>query len=233
MSSRRGSIGGSILRDSSSRYNSSISSSSRRRQSFGGGGGGGDNELSTTPHKPRGLLDSSSSVLSGLRDEPSARTTRSTSLPRRESFGGDNLRSETPVKDRRAMLAAWRVAKTGNREPNETDVDTTKKRNRGYEAPPLPPTDYHQSRKQQKVQQHMHLDGGDEPLPLSQNSAVSQSIQYYDDETTGDFSRAGSSLLSARTPSSRRRGLLGAARRKSFAPRSMVQPAEGMCSKSQ
>jgi hypothetical protein len=125
MSSRRSLGGGarSVLKDSSSRYNSLASG---RRQSFGGGADG-----ETTPQKPRrGLLDTA-----GFRDGslPSS-ASRSASAPRHQALDGDALRSETPIRDRRAMLAAWRQARAGQR-GEDTE---TKKRTRG--DPPLPPS---------------------------------------------------------------------------------------------
>jgi hypothetical protein len=205
---RRMSLGGAsrnVLRDSSSRYNSSLASS------LGGEDG--------TPQKARrGLLD-----MSGISDGPSTRG-RTSSVGRRQSLGGggDALRSETPSKSsRREMLAAWRQSRKGGGDDTEN-----KKRIRGNDAPPLPPSfntsstpasDHgtNHSRKHPRVE-------NEEPPTLSQNSAASPSIHYCDDESASEVSRGGISMPSARTPLVRA-GRLGSARRRTLLGRSTIQ----------
>jgi hypothetical protein len=205
---RRMSLGGAarnVLRDSSSRYNSSLASS------FGGEDG--------TPQKTRqGLLDTS-----GISDGPSTRG-RASSVGRRQTLGGgsDALKSETPSKSsRREMLAAWRQSRKGGGDDTEN-----KKRIRGNDGPPLPPSfntsstpasehGTYQSRKHQRVE-------NEEPLSLSQNSALSPSIHYYDDESASEVSRGGISMASARAPLVRV-GRLGSARRRTLLGRSTIQ----------
>ena len=230
MSSRL-SLGGndsrSVLRDASSRYNSSLSSASRRLKVSSPGGRDGEE----TPQKThRGVLDSYD-FRSSLLGDASSRT-RSASAPRRQSFGGDALalRSETPQKDRRAMLEKWRQARAAGNRGQDTE---NKKRSRGADTPPLPPGMYtntpssssaeanaYQSRKFQKVQQE-----ADDTL--SQISGFNQSINYFDDESGSDMGRSGGSRLIARTPSRSRRGLGGPARRKSVMPGTILQAPEG------
>ena len=206
---RRMSLGGAsrnVLRDSSSRYNSSLASS------LGGEDG--------TPQKTRrGLLD-----MSGISDGPSTRG-RASSVGRRQTLGSgsDALGSETPSKSsRREMLAAWRQSRKGGGDDTEN-----KKRIRGNDAPPLPPSfntsstpasehgGTYQSRKHQRVE-------NEEPLSLSQNSAPSPSIHYYDDESASEASRGGISMPSARSPLVRA-GRLGSARRRTLLGRSTIQ----------
>lgn len=183
MSSRRASLGGGALRECSSRYNSLAG---RRRQSFAPVA---NDDIS--PQKPRrGLLDTT-----GL-----------------SSTRGDGLRSETPIRDRHAMLQAWRQARAGNR---GEEVDT-KKRTRA--DPPLPPSAaYTPSRKIQRTQGFSQ--DSDELVQPSQNSTPS--IAFYDDESE-NTSRGGTTLLSARTPLSRR-AKLGSARRHSLMGRSVAR----------
>jgi hypothetical protein len=215
MASRRslgGALGGGALRDGASRSNSVAGG--RRRQSFGGGA----KPEETTPQKQRlGLLDSS------FRDGTLGSSgSRAASAPRRQSFGGDALRGETPIRDRRAMLQAWRVARTGqNGEENET-----KKRARN--DPPLPPSsaftpnskDRGYSRKLPRSTHGLSQDNDD--YSRSQNS---QSMNYYDDDSDNG-GRAGGSLLSSRTPLGRR-GKLGSARRQTMSGRKILQSTEG------
>jgi hypothetical protein len=216
-----------VLGDGASRYNSSLSLSARRRQSFGG------REEDETPQKSHTSILETYEVRGGGFLGDSAPRRRSVSAPRRQTM--DAQQSETPQKDRRAMLAAWRQARaTGNPDGGEN-----KKRTRGLDTPPLPPSAYASAgtpssatadlssytvRKQRKVQQEM-----DDTISLSHASAGCQStIQYYDGDSASD-DRAGGSLLTSRTPSGKRRGLGAAARRKSSAlpPRSVVNAAEG------
>lgn len=218
----------SVLGDGASRHNSSLSLSARRRQSFGG------REEDGTPQKSHtSVLDTYEVRGSGGLLGDSASRRRSVSAPRRQTL--DAQQSETPQKDRRAMLTAWRQARaTGNPDGGEN-----KKRTRGLDTPPLPPSAYASAgtpssatadftsytiRKQRKVQQEL-----EDTISLSHASVGAQStIQYYDGDSASD-DRAGGSLLTSRTPSGKRRGLGAAARRKSSAmpPRSVVNAAEG------
>lgn len=188
------------LRDGSSRFNSIGRS---RRQSIGIGGLKGD---ATTPQKERrGLIDSS-----GLRENAfSSSLGRSSSVPRRQSLGGDSFRSGTPVKDRRAMLEAWRQARAGNRAPEEAE---NKKRVRN--DPPLPPSSSGSftpgSRKIARTN-NIHNE---------QETIGSSTIAFYDDEE--EHLSRGSSLLSSRT-SMAPRGKLGSARRHSLLGRNIPQ----------
>jgi hypothetical protein len=121
--------------------------------------------------------------------------------------GGDALRGETPIKDRRAMLEAWRKARRGG--------EDTEPKKRTRADPPLPPTN---SRKIQRTHASNSQDSEDQQISLSQNSSASYSINYYDDET--ENSRAGNSILSSKTPRGRR-VKLGSARRKSLMGRNI------------
>jgi hypothetical protein len=192
------------LRDGSSRYNSL---SARRRQSLGGGLA---KESDTTPQtSQRSLLDSygsrenlhgSSANLAG-------------SAPRRQSLGGDALRGETPIRDRRAMLEAWRQARAENRDHEDVDL---KKRCRT--DPPLPPSNAFTPNRRKVRRTH---DFSQESEGFSQHSSrVDQTLQYYDDETENQS--RGSSLLTSRTPISGR-GKLGSARRHSLLGRNIGQ----------
>lgn len=134
--------------------------------------------------------------------------------PRRQSLGGGALRGETPLRDRRAMLEAWRQARVENR--GHEDVDT-KKRSRA-EPPPLPPSTAFTPSGRKVQRTH---DYSQESERLSQHSSGwDQTIQYYDDEA--DNQSRGSSLLTSRTPISRR-GKLGSARRHSLMGRNIGQ----------
>lgn len=161
--------------------------------------------------------------MSGISDGPSTRG-RASSVGRRQTLcsgGGD----ETPSKSsRREMLAAWRQSRKGGGDDTEN-----KKRIRGHDAPPLPPSfntsstttpapenGAYQSRKHQRVVEN------EEPLSLSQNSAPSPSIHYYDDESASEVSRGGISMNTARTPKLRA-GKLGSARRRTFLGKSTIQ----------
>lgn len=192
------------FRDGSSRFNSY---NSRRRQSLGGGNS--DGEMTPQKHR-RGVLDSS-----GFRDGALSSSSRASSAPRR-SLGGDSLRSETPIKDRRAMLAAWRQARAATQQGGEDNEN----RKRTRADPLLPPT---ASRKIPRANTFSQ-DSEDQHAPLSQNSTASYSVQYYDDES--ENSRAGSSLLSVRTPRGRR-GKLGSARRHTLMGRNVVNNNDG------
>ena len=202
----RRSLGGLALRDGASRHNSLAR---RRRQSFGGD----TKDEETTPQKPRrGLLDSTF----GDGHRPS-------SVSRRQSFGGDALRSETPIRDRRAMLEAWRQARAGQ----NTDDNETKKRVRN--DPPLPPsmafTPNGKDRGYSRKVQRTHgggLSQESDGYSISQNT---QSANNYD-EGSEMMSRSGASLLTSHTPLSRR-SKLGSARRKSMSGRKILQTFEG------
>jgi hypothetical protein len=200
MSSLGGGTPRGALQDGSSRYNTF---KSRRRQSFGGASDG-----ETTPIKSRrGLLDSAT-----FRDgSVQSVSIRASSVPRR-SLGGDALQSETPIRDRRAMLENWRKARAGRHHGG--DDAEHRKRTRG--DPLLPPSS------SRKIQRNSSQENED--MPLSQNSNASHAIQFYDDES--ENSRAGNSLLSVRTPRSRR-GKLGSARRHSLMGRNVINNAEG------
>lgn len=164
----------------------------------------------TTPQKERrGLIDSSA-----FRDSAfSSSSVRSSSVPRRQSLGGDSLRSGTPVRDRRAMLEAWRQARAGNR---GTEEDETKKRVRN--DPPLPPSGAggftSVSRKLARTNSHN----------TEHETIGSGSIAFYDDEA--ESASRGSTFLSSRA-SMGRRGKLGSARRHTLLGRN-VAPHEEM-----
>ncbi len=186
------------LRDSASRHNIIAS---HRRQSFGGQ----VKESETTPQKSqKSLLDSSVFREGSL----SSSSTRAISAPRRQSLGGDALRGETPIRDRRAMLEAWRQARAGNSTNEEVE---TKKRIRN--DPPLPPsnafTPIH--RKLQRINNYSQE---------SETPSQSSIVQSHDEEFENQ-SRTGS-LLSSRTPRERR-GKLGSARRHSLVGRNVGQ----------
>lgn len=187
------------LRDSSARFNSLAAN---RRQSMGGQG----KDSETTPRKSHtSLLEST-----GFREGSlSSSSIRAVSAPRRQSIGGDALRGETPIRDRRAMLEAWRQARAGNRGNEEVD---NKKRARN--DPPLPPSNAFTPVPKKLQRANNYSQESETP---SQNS----SIPFYDDENE-QHSRA-SSLLTSRTPMGRR-GKLGSARRHSLLGRNVVHP---------
>jgi hypothetical protein len=192
------------LRDGSARYNSL---SARRRQSLGSGLSKGSD---TTPQKSQGsLLDAY-----GSRENLHGSSANSAgSAPRRQSFGGDALRGETPTRDRRAMLEAWRQARVGNRDQEDVDV---KKRCRT--DPPLPPSNSFTPNRRKVQRTH---DYSQENEGFSQQSnRGNQTLQYYDDEA--ESQSRGSSLLTSRTPIGRR-GKLGSARRHSLLGRNIGQ----------
>ena len=223
MSSRRNrmSLGGGALRrgagtpllDSSSRFNSRSGNAS-------------DDDYSSTPHK------SSAS--------PYATRQRSSSVSRRESFGGDGLLSRsnyapsssttsgTPVRDRRAMLAQWRqsrAAATGNGgAPAPADdafsaVDT-RKRYRG--DPPLPPTSKQHRSTASTTHSHYAHSHSQETSHYSNGGT----IEYYDDDMDSRTNGYGAatSVRSVRTPSSSRRTTMGSALRKTpLLGRSVIQ----------
>mmetsp|Transcript_6264 Transcript_6264/g.15510 ORF Transcript_6264/g.15510 Transcript_6264/m.15510 type:complete len:905 (+) Transcript_6264:130-2844(+) len=202
MSSRRSrmSLGGGALRrgvlDGSSRYN--IRSS-----------GESDDDYNTTP----------------LKSYNSDRQ-RSSSVSRRQSFGGNGILSRSnygsgsggaQLVDRRAMLEKWRQSRNGGATATTSDdadancelaSNENRKRNRG--DPPLPPVSKQHRSASSNHSYYSH--------PYSQQNSFSQggSSQYSDDEIESRTSGFGatSSILSGRTPSSKRRTTMGSARRK-------------------
>ena len=191
------------LRDGSALYNSL---SSKRRKSLGSGM---KVESDSSPQKDqRSLLDSYCSrenLLTASR-EPAK------SGARRQSFGGDAFRGETPIRDRRAMLEAWRQARA---EKSHDNLDT-KKRSRA--DPPLPPTNGF-TPKHRKF--HRTQDSSQESGVLSQlSTGTDQTLHHYDDEAENQS--RGSSLVISRTPINRW-GHLGSARRHSLLGRNIGQ----------
>jgi len=220
------SLGGGALRkgpllDSSSRYNSRSSSAES------------DDEYQKSPKK---------SYASGRQ------RSRSSSVSRRQSFGGDGLLSRSnyvasssssnngssgaPIADRRAMLERWRQSRSGGASAGDAGAhaDTgaagdnssveTRKRHRG--DPPLPPAS-----KQHRSTPTTH--GYYSQSYSQENSHYSTgggSIEYADDDyesRTGGYG-ATASVRSGRTPSSSRRSTMGSARRKTpLLGRSVVQ----------
>ncbi|KAG7338295.1 kinesin motor domain containing protein [Nitzschia inconspicua] len=175
-----------------------------------------------TPQKSIDLDDGSAngSCASSIR--------RSSSVPRRQSFGGSGLLSrnnsatnlkstETPIRDRRAMLEAWRKAKGGETVcVNGEDAASveTRKRTRG-DPPPLPP-----SSKQHRTtlsQDQTSTEGSHSLYPNyrpteghSQTPARSyHTIDYIENDGENRVP------FTVRTPS-RFRGTMGSARRKSL-----------------
>jgi len=214
MSSRRSrmSLGGGALRrggaplvDNSSHLNVRSSALS-------------DDEYHTTPRKSSRLQDS---------------RLRSSSVSRRQSFGGDGLlsrsnqlttsaKSATPKRDRRAMLEKWRQSRgdedstpapRGVPPPGDTSSVENRKRTRG--DPPLPPS----SKTHRSVtsahslyppshppsQEIQHYDGRNHDYHSQKKQTT---IEYYDDDdmesTRPDGHGTTTSILSARTPSSSR-----------------------------
>ena len=179
------------LRDSSSRHNSLAG---RRRQSIGGPLLPKNGEVTTPQKAERSLLESTTAAYSS-----SSAVGRGSYASRRQSFGGDSPAGETPIRDRRAMLEAWRQARQGNgsnEQPAEVD---TKKRPRN--DPPLPPS-HSMTPSGRKLQRTQY----------SQEEAFSHSsgMAFYEDDVENQSQ--GSSLLTSRTPIGKRRGL-GSARR--------------------
>lgn len=195
--------GGTPLLDSSSRFNSRSGNES-------------DDENQTTPNK------SASKYGSNRR--------RSSSAPRRQSFGGDgllsrsnftsNTTSETPIRDRRAMLEKWRQSRAGaTSAPSDAsgagDVSSVDTRKRLRGDPPLPP-----SSKQHRSMAHSHYSHSQETSHYSTGGT----IEYYDDDMESRGTGYVASVLSGRTPSSSRRTTMGSARRKTpLLGRSVIQ----------
>jgi hypothetical protein len=238
-SSRRMSLGTGaqrrVLGEGSSRFNTRYGSSNLLSSAV-------DNEMNT-PQKS--LYDGSNgglgldleSITDGGENASVSSTRRSSSVPRRQSFGGEGLLSahrqhingnnsgETPVRDRRAMLQAWRQAREGD----SSSIDATRKRTaRG--DPLLPPSSKHPkvtmpsgSSNVGATLPHEHRYTG---LEQMENRSHQSALNYYDDDeenrTIGGSSHI---LFSARTPSSRR--AIGSARRKSILGRSVVHSNEG------
>eukprot|EP00934_Nitzschia_sp_Nitz4_P008201 Nitzschia sp. Nitz4//scaffold154_size52827//16137//18633//NITZ4_006774-RA/size52827-augustus-gene-0.22-mRNA-1//-1//CDS//3329537302//8191//frame0 len=125
------------------------------------------------------------------------------SAPRRQSVGGA-LAGETPIRDRRAMLEAWRQQRADNRSNENTEP-----KKRARHDPPLPPSGVTTTSRM--------FPSSQESQPFSQPSP-SSSIAYYDDEAENQS--RGSSLLTSRTPLGRR-GKLGSARRHSLLGRNV------------
>ena len=213
MSSRRSrmSLGGGALRkgvlDGSSRYNVRTSAAS-------------DDEYQTTPKK--------SAYASGLRQ-------RSSSVSRRESFGGDNINgggggllsrsnyatginSSTGISavDRRAMLEKWRQQRNGgggisaSTDAGGVDAASTETRKRNRGDPPLPPASkQHRSTASSTHTYYSHSHSQDNNIYYSQGGGGT--IEYSDDE----MENRNTSVRSGRTPSSNRRTTMGSgARRK-------------------
>ena len=176
------------LRDSSSRHNSLAG---RRRQSVGGALLPTNGEATTPQKVGRSLLESTTASYSSS-------VGRGSYVSRRQSFGGDSPAGETPIRDRRAMLEAWRQARQGNGNEQTADVDTKK---RPRTDPPLPPS-HSMTPNGRKLQRTQY----------SQDEAFSHSsgMAFYDDDVENQSQ--GSSLLTSRTPIGKRRGL-GSARR--------------------
>jgi hypothetical protein len=159
---------------------------------------------------------------------PGSSRRRSSSAPRRQSFGGEGLLShhrqlgngtntgETPIRDRRAMLQAWRQAREGE----SNSIDATRKRTARGE-PPLPPTSKH-------PKMAMTATSAASAASLSQDEHRSRhsTVNYFDDDDENRTIGGGSTILfSVRTPSSRRG--MGSARRKSILGRSVFQSNDG------
>lgn len=230
MSSRRSrmSLGGGALRrggaplvDNSSHFNVRSSELS-------------DDEYHTTPRKSSRLQDS---------------RLRSSSVSRRQSFGGDGLlsrsnhrttsaTSETPKRDRRAMLEKWRQSRgdedsTPAARGGAGDALSVETRKRTRGDPPLPPSSKtHRSATSTHSlyppsQEKQHCNGGKHDYHSQKKQST---IEYYDDDdmesTRPDGHATTTSILSARTPSSSRsrRTTMGSARRKTTVlGRSIVQ----------
>jgi hypothetical protein len=177
------------LRDSSSRHNSLAG---RRRQSIGGSLLPKNGEDMTPQKAERSLLESTTASYS------SSSVGRGSYVSRRQSFGGDSPAGEAPIRDRRAMLEAWRQARQGNGNEQPAEVDTKK---RPRNDPPLPPS-HSMTPSGRKLQRTQY----------SQEEAFSHSsgMAFYDDDVENQSH--GSSLLTSRTPIGKRRGL-GSARR--------------------
>ena len=153
-----------------------------------------------------------------LRDSSSRLNSRS----RRQSLGGAALAKESPVQDRRALLDDWRRQVT-NEEPSSGHKRDREQAPETGAAVPLgisegsTALERYRMRKQQKLlQQYAEESTGSRPplLPPARSLASA-----YDDEETGDFSKAAGTIgISVGTPSfSRRLASSGkATRRKSF-----------------
>jgi hypothetical protein len=163
---------------------------------------------------------------------------RSSSVPRRQSFGGNSLLShgiaanqssaETPIRDRRAMLEAWRRARGGDGasvgagDPSSVE---TRKRTRG-DPPLLPPsskqhrTTLSQDRTSLSGTQSLYQPHHPSDINSQASLRSTHTIDYYDQdaENRGAFT--------AHTPSSRQ-GTIGSARRKSLMGRSIYHLNEG------
>jgi hypothetical protein len=167
---------------------------------------------------------------------------RSSSVPRRQSFSGSGLISlsavvnsnstATPIRDRRAVLEAWRKARCGetSNTGNVEDLSSieTRKRTRG-DPLLLPPSSKHYRTNMshdyactsfgQSLHQNSHPRAAETQY---QNSILSSNltIDYCDNDIENR------SAFTARTPSSRR-GTMGSARRKSLMGRNIYHVNEG------
>ena len=208
-------------------------SSRRSRMSLGGGA------------LRRGVLDGSSryNVRSAATSDDEYQTTpqksypsgSSSSVSRRESFGGEGILSRSNyaagsssngiatinsgVVNRRAMLQKWRQHRNGGAattvdDNNENASIETRKRNRG--DPLLPPVSK-QHRSTTASTNHSYYSHH------SQENNYGGSV--YDNSDDEMESRGyGGSVLSGRTPSSNRRMTIGSARRKTpLLGRSVIQ----------
>lgn len=167
---------------------------------------------------------------------------RSSSAPRRQSFGGSGLLSrsntaahtastiETPIRDRRAMLEAWRKARGGDACGGDPSSVETRKRTRG-DPPPLPPSSkQHRTTLSQDhvsnasavyyVHQTHHNHHPTADLNSQSSMRSNQTIDYYDNDIENRIA------ITARTPSSRQ-GTMGSARRKSLMGRNIYHVNEG------
>jgi hypothetical protein len=169
---------------------------------------------------------------------------RCSSVPRRQSFGGSGLLSlstavnsystETPIRDRRAVLEAWRKGRVVDTASDGVTEDPSsilsRKRTRGGTAPLLPPSSKHyrtnlsQDHASNSFGQSFHQNnhhGETEVHSESSNLSSRMAIDYCDNDVENH-----SSIFTARTPSTRR-GTMGSARRKSLMGRNIYHVNEG------
>jgi hypothetical protein len=175
-------------------------------------------------------------------DDGSSSKYRSSSVPRRQSFGGSGLLSrttavnsnsiETPIRDRRAVLEAWRKARGGD--TSDADVAEyassfeTRKRTRG-DPPLLPPSTKHyrtnlsQDHATTAFGQILHQNNHHRCTEVQSQSSVLSSNLTID---SCDNNTENHSTFTARTPSSRR-GIIGSASRKSLMGRNIYHVNNG------
>ena len=156
---------------------------------------------------------------STLRDASSRHNVRSSSTPRRQSFGGNHFdyHSDGDMKsDRQALLSKWRRERGdgGASIPVESEP-AAKPPSSGFASDSRSALERYRDRKRKERQQNIMGEENVLPPTHPQLAATRSTICYDDDE---DYGRGASSLMSSGTPSFNRRlgGSASKARRRSY-----------------